>query len=96
MREGGECSWGEAARQPQIIKGEKILVTTEGWKLFRYQFTLMNKTLINPLNLLHEIIPVYTSVHCTEPGLNNKKSGGKKKENIYLYIFKDRDINVCE
>lgn len=43
-------------------------------KLFRYQFTPMNKTLINPLNLLHEIIPVFTSVHCARPVLNNKRS----------------------
>lgn len=52
-------------------------------KLFRYQFTLMNKTLINPLNLLHEIIPVFTSVHCARPVLNNKRSRRGKKIHFY-------------
>lgn len=42
----------------------------------------MNKTLINPLNLLHEIIPVFTSVHCARPGLNNKRS---RRGKIHFY-----------
>lgn len=46
----------------------------------------MNKTLINPLNLLHEIIPVFTTMHCTLPVLNNKKVQGKKN---YIYIYRN-------
>lgn len=46
----------------------------------------MNKTLINPLNLLHEIIPVFTTMHCTLPVLNNKKVEGKKN---YIYIYRN-------
>lgn len=40
----------------------------------------MNKTLINPLNLLHEIIPVFTNVHCARPVLNNKRSRRGEKD----------------
>lgn len=77
---------------PQIIRGEKSL-SLQG-KLFRYQFTLMNKTLINPLNLLHEIIPVFTTMHCTLPVLNNK--GIKKysrKFPILTYVIRSWSLH---
>lgn len=56
----------------------------------------MNKTLINPLNLLHEIIPVFTSVHCTRPVLNNKRSRMKGGSTFITRKWVNFHPNCCD